>query len=213
MTHAGTDKRGQLLAKYMFDKLIAATMLLALSPFFLFIAIAIKLDDRGPVFFRQERLGVDGSLFRIWKFRTLIVDADRLLEPDGSVKVDRSTRVGRVLRFLSLDELPQLLNILNGDMSIVGPRPALPEHLQRYTCAQRGRLAMRPGVTGLAQINGRNTLKWSRRIEYDLEYIRTFSLLQDLMILIKTVKVVLLREGVAADRNPEQVDDLASPRR
>jgi lipopolysaccharide/colanic/teichoic acid biosynthesis glycosyltransferase len=197
----------------MFDKLIAATMLLALSPFFLFIAIAIKLDDRGPVFFRQERLGVDGSLFRIWKFRTLIVDADRLLEPDGSVKVDRSTRVGRVLRFLSLDELPQLLNILNGDMSIVGPRPALPEHLQRYTCAQRGRLAMRPGVTGLAQINGRNTLKWSRRIEYDLEYIRTFSLLQDLMILIKTVKVVLLREGVAADRNPEQVDDLASPRR
>jgi lipopolysaccharide/colanic/teichoic acid biosynthesis glycosyltransferase len=98
-------------------------------------------------------------------------------------------------------------------MSIVGPRPALPEHLQRYTCAQRGRLAMRPGVTGLAQINGRNTLKWSRRIEYDLEYIRTFSLLQDLMILIKTVKVVLLREGVAADRNPEQVDDLASPRR
>jgi lipopolysaccharide/colanic/teichoic acid biosynthesis glycosyltransferase len=213
MTHAGTDKRGQLLAKYMFDKLIAATMLLALSPFFLFIAIAIKLDDRGPVFFRQERLGVDGSLFRIWKFRTLIVDADRLLEPDGSVKVDRSTRVGRVLRFLSLDELPQPLNILNGDMSIVGPRPALPEHLQRYTCAQRGRLAMRPGVTGLAQINGRNTLKWSRRIEYDLEYIRTFSLLQDLMILIKTVKVVLLREGVAADRNPEQVDDLASPRR
>jgi lipopolysaccharide/colanic/teichoic acid biosynthesis glycosyltransferase len=213
MTHAGTDKRGQLLAKYMFDKLIAATMLLALSPFFLLIAIAIKLDDRGPVFFRQERLGVDGSLFRIWKFRTLIVDADRLLEPDGSVKVDRSTRVGRVLRFLSLDELPQLLNILNGDMSIVGPRPALPEHLQRYTCAQRGRLAMRPGVTGLAQINGRNTLKWSRRIEYDLEYIRTFSLLQDLMILIKTVKVVLLREGVAADRNPEQVDDLASPRR
>jgi undecaprenyl phosphate N,N'-diacetylbacillosamine 1-phosphate transferase len=213
MTHAGTDKRGQLLAKYMFDKLIAATMLLALSPFFLLIAIAIKLDDRGPVFFRQERLGVDGSLFRIWKFRTLIVDADRLLEPDGSVKVDRSTRVGRVLRFLSLDELPQLLNILKGDMSIVGPRPALPEHLQRYTCAQRGRLAMRPGVTGLAQINGRNTLKWSRRIEYDLEYIRTFSLLQDLMILIKTVKVVLLREGVAADRNPEQVDDLASPRR
>jgi lipopolysaccharide/colanic/teichoic acid biosynthesis glycosyltransferase len=213
MTHAGTDKRGQLLAKYMFDKLIAATMLLALSPFFLLIAIAIKLDDRGPVFFRQERLGVDGSLFRIWKFRTLIVDADRLLEPDGSVKVDRSTRVGRVLRFLSLDELPQLLNILNGDMSIVGPRPALPEHLQRYTCAQRGRLAMRPGVTGLAQINGRNTLKWSRRIEYDLEYIRTFSLLQDLMILINTVKVVLLREGVAADRNPEQVDDLASPRR
>jgi lipopolysaccharide/colanic/teichoic acid biosynthesis glycosyltransferase len=121
--------------------------------------------------------------------------------------------VGPLLRNLSLDELPQLINILKGEMSIIGPRPTLPEHLDRYTDEQKRRLDMRPGVTGLAQVNGRNMLKWSARIEYDVQYIDTFSLWNDFKILLKTAKVVVLRQGIAKDRNPEQVDDLAAPRR
>jgi len=204
--------RWQLIIKYALDRVLALALLLALSPLFVLIMIAVRLGDSGPVFFRQDRLGLNGRIFSIWKFRTMIVDADKHLEEDGSVKVVRVTRIGRILRFLSLDELPQLLNILAGDMSFVGPRPALVEHLQRYTEHQRRRLGMKPGVTGLAQVNGRNQLRWSERIEYDIRYIDEYSLWLDLKILVKTIKVVFLREGVVLDRNPEQVDDLEPPR-
>lgn len=201
-------KKIQISIKYIGERILAFFLLVTLSPLFLLISIAIRVGDRGPVFFRQERLGLYGKVFLIWKFRTMIVDADKYLEKDGSVKVQRITPVGKVLRFLSLDELPQLINILIGEMSIVGPRPSLVNHLEKYTEEQKGRFAMRPGVTGLAQINGRNTLKWSRRIEYDLEYIENYSLWLDFMILLKTVKVVIMREGIVIDRNPEKVDDL-----
>lgn len=200
-----------LAVKYTLDRIVALILLIILSPLFLFIAAAIKLGDRGPFFFRQKRLGLNGELFEIWKYRTMIVNADQLLDECGGIDgQNRITYVGGILRKTSLDELPQLLNVLKGDMSLIGPRPTLPTHLYRYTEEQKRRLLMRPGVTGLSQINGRNTLKWSQRIEYDIWYIDHYSLWLDLKILIKTVRVVLLREGIVLDRNPEQVDDLAS---
>jgi lipopolysaccharide/colanic/teichoic acid biosynthesis glycosyltransferase len=198
----------QVRVKYIIDRVGASVLLLLLSPLFILIALLIKLESRGPVFFLQQRPGLNVELFHIWKFRSMVENADQLLGQNGQATGDRITRLGKLLRALSLDELPQLINIVKGEMSFVGPRPALPGHLDRYTVEQKGRFAMKPGVTGLAQVNGRNTLKWSRRISYDLEYIKNYSLLLDVKILFKTVKVVLLREGIVLDRNPGQVDDL-----
>ncbi len=202
----------QMVIKYAVDKVFALLLLLILSPLWLAIMLAIKLDDGGPVFFTQSRLGKGGKIFKIYKFRTMIVGADQFLDEHGRVVgKNRITRVGKFLRSLSLDELPQLINILKGEMSIIGPRPALPAHYPRYTDHQKRRLLMKPGVTGLAQINGRNTLKWSQRIKYDVWYIEHYSLWLDLKILLRTIKVILLREGVVLDRNPHEVDDLAKP--
>ena len=198
----------QLFVKYCLDRVIALLLLLVLAPLLMIVAVSIRLVDHGPVFFYQDRIGFNRRIFSMWKFRTMIVDADQYLESDGSVKTDRITSIGKALRYLSLDELPQLVNILKGEMSLVGPRPALPSHLNRYTATQARRLEMKPGITGLAQIRGRNQLKWSKRIEYDIEYIDGFSLWLDLKILLATIKVVIRREGIVLDRNPEQVDDL-----
>lgn len=195
--------------KYALDRLFALGLLVFMLPLWALIAIAVKLEDGGPVFFCQDRLGLGGRRFRIWKFRSMVPHADRLLNRQGGLgDRDRITRTGRILRRFSLDELPQVINILKGDMSVVGPRPTLPEHWDRYTLRQRERFAMRPGVTGLAQVRGRNTLPWSKRIEGDLEYIDSYSPWLDVTILLRTVKVVLLQEGFVMDRNPEQVDDL-----
>lgn len=199
----------KILIKYSLDRIFG---LLFLPLFFLIyipVAIAIKVEDGGAVFFHQKRPGLYGKSFNIWKFRTMVPNADSLL-CNGSIDLstNRVTRVGRILRYLSIDEIPQLINIIKGDMSFVGPRPALPEHLQRYTEEQRKRFSMKPGITGLAQVNGRNTLKWSQRIDYDINYIENYSLFLDIKIVLKTIKVVLLREGIVLDRNPEQVDDL-----
>ena len=212
-TRSGTafTRRVQFALKSVGDRLAAAVLLLVSGPLIALIAIAIIIDDGRPVFFRQKRVGRFARLFRIWKFRSMFVDADDRLAEDGSVVGNRITRVGRLLRFSSLDELPQLINILSGDMSFVGPRPSLPEHVDRYTQRQRRRLEVRPGVTGLAQVEGRNTLPWSRRIELDIYYIDNFSLWMDMVILGRTVRVWLFRDGIVADRNPEQVDDLANP--
>lgn len=202
-------KKFQAYIKYFFDRLFSVFLLILLAPLFLLIALAITLDDRHAVFFRQKRPGLHGKPFWIWKFRTMILNADALLDAHGRVKkANRITRVGRALRYLSLDELPQLFNIIKGEMSFIGPRPALWEHLERYSQMQQRRLLMKPGITGLAQVNGRNTLKWSQRIEYDVWYVDHYSLWLDLKILFRTVKVVLLREGVELDRRPEAHDDL-----
>jgi lipopolysaccharide/colanic/teichoic acid biosynthesis glycosyltransferase len=184
-------------------------LLLLLSPLLAALALAVRLGDRGPVFFLQQRPGLDAKLFKIWKFRTMVPNADRFVDRQGRVTVaNRVTPVGRFLRRTSLDELPQLINILLGEMSFIGPRPISLEHLHKLKPAQRQRFRMKPGVTGLAQINGRNTLKWSKRIEYDIEYIERYSLWLDLMILARTVPVVLTGAGIVLDRNPEDVDDL-----
>ena len=203
----------QVRIKYFLDRVFAFILLVSVSPLFLIIALAIYLNDRGPVFFKHIRPGLNAGPFKVWKFRSMVENADRLLKEGGSARgLNRVTGVGKVLRKTSLDELPQLINILKGDMSFVGPRPALMEHLERYTGEQKERFRMKPGITGLAQVNGRNALKWSKRIEFDRQYIDNYSLWLDIKILFKTVKVVLYREGVSLDRNVEEVDDLGPPR-
>ena len=207
------SRRWQLAVKHAGDRVAAGVLLLLLSPAFAVIGLLVWLEDGRPIFFRQDRVGRYGRRFLIWKFRTMVVEADRLLDKEGRVHGDgRITRAGRFLRLTSLDELPQLINVIRGEMSFIGPRPGLKEHYDRYTAAQKRRYNMRPGVTGLAQVNGRNTLPWSRRIAYDLEYIDQFSLWQDVKILAKTIAIVATGKNLVLDRNPELVDDLPPSR-
>jgi len=207
------SRRWQLAIKHAGDRVAAGVLLLLLSPAFAVIGLLVWLEDGRPIFFRQDRVGRYGRRFLIWKFRTMVVEADRLLDKEGRVHGDgRITRAGRFLRLTSLDELPQLINVIRGEMSFIGPRPGLKEHYDRYTAAQKRRYDMRPGVTGLAQVNGRNTLPWSRRIAYDLEYIDQFSLWQDVKILAKTIAIVATGKNLVLDRNPELVDDLPPSR-
>ena len=156
-------------------------------------ALAIKLDSTGPVFFRQERVGRHGRTFLIWKFRTMH-NAENPVIPTA----ERITTVGRLLRRTSLDELPQLINVALGHMSIVGPRPTLAYQAERWTPRQRGRLDDRPGITGLAQVCGRNDLSWPERIEHDLDYLDRQSLVLDLRIMSRTVPVLLSGSGTDA---------------
>ena len=207
-----TSMNIQISLKYVVDRIFGLVLLVILLPLFAVIGIAIWLGDRGPVFFKHERPGLFAQPFEVWKFRTMLVDADRFLDEQGRATRERVTPIGKVLRKVSLDELPQLINIVKGEMSLVGPRPAVMEHLDRYTDEQMGRFRMKPGITGLAQISGRNELKWSERIRLDNSYIDNYSLASDVDILIKTVGVVARREGIASDRNPGAVDDLGPPR-
>ena len=200
--------RPQLIAKHILDRAIALLLLVALTPLWLLIALAIRVLDGPPVFFRQSRLGFGGETFQILKFRTMVRDADRLLDDQGLPATSRLTRTGPTLRQWSLDEVPNLWNILAGQMSLVGPRPQVPEMLSRMTPDQRGRFRMRPGLTGLAQIRGRNELAWSERIRLDNYYIENFSMRLDLTILVATVGVVCRRRGLSLDRNSSRVDDL-----
>jgi lipopolysaccharide/colanic/teichoic acid biosynthesis glycosyltransferase len=188
--------------KRALDLLLALSALAVLSPLWLLIALLIRLDSPGPVFYRQERIGRHGQPFRLFKFRSMVQGAERkgagiLVEKDDA----RVTRVGRLLRKLSLDEIPQLFNVVSGDMSLVGPRPGLRYQAEQYDDLQRRRLLVRPGVTGWAQVHGRNAIDWGRRIELDLEYIDRLSLATDLLVLLKTVPSVLRAEGQIADRD------------
>ncbi|HPM75966.1 MAG TPA: sugar transferase [bacterium] len=183
--------------KRAFDLLLTVPVLLIGAPFLLAIALAIRLDSPGPIFFRQERLGRDGRAFRLWKFRTMVEGAATM--GDGLNVGDRDwriTRVGHFLRTWSLDELPQLFNVLAGEMSLVGPRPALPEHAAQYDATQRRRLRLAPGLTGLAQVSGRNALSWDEKLAKDVEYVQKWSFWRDLKIMVKTFPVVLGREGL-----------------
>jgi len=202
------NKQMQLGLKRALDIVLSLIGLALLAAPFALIALAIKLDSKGSVFFRQERVGKDGRSFKVWKFRTMVVGAEyigakRGFEPNDS----RITRVGKVLRLSGVDELPQLINVLKGDMSLVGPRPTLLYQVDMYNARQRERLKVKPGITGWALIHGRNELKWSKRIEYDLWYIDNFSIWLDLKILLKTLKVVALREGLRMDQNVEEIED------
>jgi lipopolysaccharide/colanic/teichoic acid biosynthesis glycosyltransferase len=166
-------------------------------------ALAVGLTSRGGVFFTQDRVGMHGIPFRVWKFRTMTA-GDNPVFPDASL----ITPIGRVLRRTSLDELPQLLNVAFGDMSIVGPRPTLQYQVDRYDERQRRRLDVRPGLTGLAQVNGRNALSWSDRIDWDLRYVEEQSWRLDLSILGRTLRAMVSGEGV--EGHPTD-DPLASP--
>lgn len=188
-------KPAQLAIKRTVDLVVSALGLLLLTPVFVPIAVAIKLDSPGSVLFRQDRLGHRGEVFHVLKFRTMVAGA-----PDGAVedgrKDPRVTGVGAFLRKWSLDELPQLVNVLKGEMSLVGPRPDRVFRLPEYTDRQQRRLLVKPGITGLAQVNGRNAILWKQRYELDIAYVDDWSLWLDIRILFKTVGVVLGQSGI-----------------
>jgi undecaprenyl phosphate N,N'-diacetylbacillosamine 1-phosphate transferase len=198
-----------LLCRYLFDFFAAMFILVLASPIMLISALLVALDG-GPIFFRQTRVGSFGKDFKVFKFRSMIVNADDYLDDKGQVTRERITKVGKFLRKTSIDELPQLFNILAGDMAIVGPRPILPRMLPFMTEQEKKRFNARPGITGLAQINGRNLAKWSKRFEMDVEYTETASLFVDLLIAVKTVKMIITAADISDDRNSEQVDDVTN---
>jgi len=200
--------QGRLLVKRMLDITGATIGILLAGPILLFTAIAIKISAPGPVFFRQVRAGRQGRKFTMIKFRSMVVDAEaqreklaHLNEMDGPVfkiKHDpRITRVGRFIRSTSIDELPQLFNVLVGDMSLVGPRPPLPSEVEQYEPWQRRRLSVKPGLTGLWQVSGRNQVDFDEWMQLDLRYIDTWSLWLDIKIILKTVPVVLFHKGAS----------------
>ena len=190
--------------KRVFEFTAALLMLVILSPLFLVIAILVKSESKGPVFFTQMRGGKDNVHFLIYKFRTM-ADDDSLR--DDTIHVletdSRITKVGYYLRKMSLDELPQLINIVKGDMSFVGPRPTLTSQTDSYSPYQMQRLLVKPGVTGWAQVRGRNSLSWNEKIELDLEYIERQSLRFDFYILLQTVQKVFNSEGVFRDESKQ----------
>jgi len=190
--------RTGLAAKRATDIVVSLVGLLFLAVPFAAIALAIRANSKGPVFFRQERAGRDGRPFRVWKFRTMVVGAIRQgLGVTVARDDERITRVGRFLRNFGLDELPQLVNVLTGDMSLVGPRPTLVYQVEHYDEIQRKRLLMRPGISSLAVVSGRNALTWEKRIALDVWYVDHWSLGLDCRILIKTLWVVLVtRKGL-----------------
>ena len=181
-----------MTSKRLFDLLGSALLIGATTPAMAVCAAAIKATSKGPIFFRQERLGLHGSVFRIFKFRTMVDQAEKRGTGVVTFKTDpRITRVGRVLRDYRLDELPQLFNVLRGEMSLVGPRPLLPRFLPAYSERDKRRLEVPPGMTGWQQVNGGSNHTWEERIDKDVWYVDHRSLLLDLTILLKTVLVVV----------------------
>lgn len=205
------NRKIQLAVKHLLDRGVAALLLILLAPILLVLAGLIVFDAGWPPLFVQERVGQGGRLFFIYKFRTMINDAVRQgLGTTVGQQDSRITRIGGWLRGWSLDELPQLVNILKGEMSLVGPRPTFAYQVAQYSSEQRRRLDMKPGVTGWAQVNGRNALPWSLRIELDVWYVDHYSLWLDFRILWRTVGVFLRREGLYGAGGVN--DDFGSPR-
>lgn len=187
-------KRINLAIKRFFDILYAFLGLLLSSPFWILGIVGILITMPGPIFFTQERVGRNGADFKIFKLRTMKVNKELEEKRDMSHDDERKTLWGNLLRRCKIDELPQLLNVLKGDMSIVGPRPTVREHVVLYDEREKHRLDVRPGMTGLAQINGNAALVWEDRISYDLMYVENMSILLDLKIILKTIMIVLLGE-------------------
>ncbi len=188
------------LVKRLFDVGIAIVALVVLSPVLAAVAVMVRVFLGSPVFFTQSRPGLDGKLFRMYKFRTMrdARDRDGQLLPDA----ERVTRFGVLLRWTSLDELPELWNVLRGEMGLVGPRPLLPEYLPFYTQREHLRHSVRPGLTGLAQISGRNHLGWDERLELDVQYAESHTMWLDLKIMLLTTYKVLLARDVALGTLP-----------
>jgi lipopolysaccharide/colanic/teichoic acid biosynthesis glycosyltransferase len=182
------------MLKRLFDIVVSLVCLISLSPLFLVVMVLILLTDGRPIFFHQERLGKDAKLFRFHKFRSMANDPKRKFNQQVREGDPEVTRVGRIIRRIKVDELPQLWNVLKGEMSIVGPRPALPEYLATYTPEQRRRLDVRGGITCLAQVNGSSFLSWDERIAYDLQYIQKQNFWFDMRIIIQTFPVAFLGE-------------------
>lgn len=192
--------KGYKYVKGFFDFVIALTAVIILSPIMLVIAIAIKLDSKGPILFKQERTGKNGKIFKMYKFRSMVASND---VHDFSRK-DEHTKVGTFLRKTSLDELPQFFNILRFEMSFIGPRAWIHDYYELMNEEQRHRYDVLPGITGLAQASGRNNITIFDKINYDLEYIKNFSLIQDIKVIILTVKTVLSKSGADAGKSTIQ---------
>jgi exopolysaccharide biosynthesis polyprenyl glycosylphosphotransferase len=197
---------GQRVAKRLLDVFASGFMIAVLSPVMLVVAILVKLDSPGPILFRQERVGIEGSHFKMLKFRSMVTDAEaKLADLEGlnegngvlfKIRNDpRVTRVGKLLRKFSLDELPQLFNIFAGSMSLVGPRPPLPKEVEAYEHDVRRRLLVKPGLTGLWQVSGRSNLSWQDSVRLDLYYVENWSLAGDLVIILRTVRAVFHSTG------------------
>jgi lipopolysaccharide/colanic/teichoic acid biosynthesis glycosyltransferase len=182
------------------DLAVASLVLAVAAPLLAVAAILIKLESRGPVFYRQRRVGLGGEPFELWKLRTMVPGAETMGAGIYVVEGDpRITRTGRLLRRFSLDELPNLVNVLKGEMAIVGPRPTVQEQVDRYTERQRRRLEVKPGITGWAQVNGRTSLPWPERIELDVWYVEHRSLRLDLRILARTARLLATGQGLYSD--------------
>jgi len=182
------------------DVVVAALLLAIASPLLAVAALAIRLESRGPVFYRQLRVGRHGEPFELWKLRTMVPGAESMGDGIYVIQGDpRITRVGRLLRRFSLDELPNLVNVLKGELALVGPRPTVQEQVDRYTDRQRRRLEVKPGITGWAQINGRTSLPWPERIELDVWYVEHRSLRLDLRILLRTARMLATGHGLYSE--------------
>lgn len=207
--HKSSTRRG-LGSKRTFDIIVAVAMLLFALPAMFFIAVLMFSTDRGPILFSHERIGQNGKRFRCLKFRSMVVDSQEALrrhlellpharaewEATQKLRDDpRITRLGRFLRVTSLDELPQLINVIRGEMSLVGPRPIVQDEVVRYAEQIEHYAAVRPGITGLWQVSGRSDVDYDQRVQLDTTYVREWSFIGDLVILVKTVKVVVMRSG------------------
>jgi undecaprenyl phosphate N,N'-diacetylbacillosamine 1-phosphate transferase len=193
-------------ARYFLDRLVAAVLLTVLSPAMAAIALAVLLSSGRPVLYRQQRVGRHGRTFSVIKFRTMVEDAERIgggYTPEGTNLI---TPVGKLLRASSLDELPQLVNVLRGEMALIGPRPTMADQYERYTTFQRRRAEVLPGITGLAQVTYRDEAPWSKRIELDVEYIERAGPSLDVTIVFRTLRRVF--SGARSDQTPGEVDDL-----
>ncbi len=187
----------QFAVKNVADRVLSLLMLGLLAPLLLGITLAVILQSGWPAIFVQSRVGLNGRAFKVYKFRTMVQGAaEKGLMTTVAEHDDRITRIGKFLRKWSLDELPQLVNVLKGDMSLVGPRPTLEYQVNQYTPRQRRRLEVKPGITGWAQVNGRNALPWARRIELDIWYVDHFTPWLDVKIMFRTIGVFVRREGL-----------------
>ena len=193
------------------DFLLSLVSIIILSPVLLILAVVVRIKMGSPIVFSQSRPGINGKIFKMYKFRTMTNEKDE----NGNLLPDemRLNKFGSFLRSTSLDELPELFNILKGDMAIVGPRPLLVEYLPLYTRKQARRHEVRPGMTGYAQVNGRNELSWEKKFELDVEYVDNVTFVNDLRIIFKTVKTVLKREGISSETSKTMEKFTGTPRK
>jgi len=182
--------------KSVFDFFLAIVVLIVLSPFFIIISLLLTITNRGDIFYSQFRPGLNGKIFKLVKFKTMIDEKNS----EGELLLEdmRITKIGKILRKTSLDEIPQIINVIKGEMSFVGPRPLLPEYLPLYNDFQQRRHEVKPGITGWAQINGRNAITWHGKFKYDVWYVDNLSFLLDMKIILLTIKKVFKKEGISS---------------